>query len=77
MKSVTLEVKVGKHIRGQPYPLHDFSVLEELKVGNNAGVVAYSTESLKTILEREMQNKPDQGVITYFYYEASPVVEDK
>lgn len=76
MKTINLEVKVGKHIRGQSYPLHDFSILEELKVGNNAGVVAYSAESLKTILEREMQNKPDQGVITYFYYEPSPVTEE-
>jgi hypothetical protein len=76
MKSISLEVKVGKHVRGQPYPQHDFSVLEELKVGNNAGVVAFSAESLKTILEREMLKKPDQGVITYFYYEASPVVEE-
>ena len=76
MKTLKLEVKVGKHIRGQPYPLHDFSVLQELKVGNNAGVVACSDESLKTILENEMKKKPDQGVITYFYYEVSPVVEE-
>ena len=52
-----------------PYPKHDFSLLENSELSKTMGLVAASQKQLEEQLKSRMRLEPNALEIRYFYYE--------
>lgn len=69
-----VDIQVGEHFKGEPYPEHDFSKLLKHKVHNE--IVVCSNEQLKILLDLAWEQRPEQHSVKYLYYQILEEVKD-
>lgn len=64
-----VELVSGKHVKGQPYPEHDFSYVQKHGIFNEQGVIACSNNDVKKQIEAAYAKNPEATETLYFYYQ--------
>ena len=63
-----LRNNVGSHIKGEPFPEHDFSELNDLDLSWVSPQVCLNNSDVAKILEAQYNKDPKKTVGQYFYY---------
>ena len=69
IKEITIEIKVGTHIKGEEYPIHDFSAVKlffkDSPLENMKFVI--NDDMLKIELDNFYAKNPDKDTAMYYY----------